>query len=37
LQLANLPDMRGTGAAEVLIYFKAPVKKQVRWNCKFRG
>jgi len=29
LQLASLQDMRGTGAADVYIYFKAPVTKQI--------
>jgi len=30
LQLVSLPDMRGIGAADVYIYFKAPVTKQIR-------
>jgi len=34
LQLASLPDMRGTGAADV--YFNAPVTKQIWWDYKSR-
>jgi hypothetical protein len=29
LQLASLSDMRGTGGADVYIYFKAPVTMQI--------
>lgn len=28
--------MRGSEAEDVYIYFKALLKKQVRWNCQFR-